>query len=406
MFRLMFLLSIALVAFSLGPSARAVEIQVEGLQDSIAQPPQDFSMNHCTLRKAIINANDDLATIPQCQGGSGADTIVFNIPGTITFARAGINEDNAYTGDLDIKGSLTIIGHSDDTVIDAADLDRIFHIVSPGITVTLVNIPIRNGTGLGGGGAILVSNGTLTVDSCTISGSFASGGDGGGIMVNGGTLNLVNSTVTGNIAAHHAGAIIIDSGTANITSSTIAFNKTSPGFTNLTGGIRNTGTTTLRNTIVAKNNPGGQLPNLDGAFNSLGHNIIGEIGNQIGTPTIVAAPGTGDQIDIADNLVLLAALANNGGPTPTHALNAGSIAIDKGHSGGLTKDQRGPTRPCNNPAIANAAGCDGADVGAFEVQGNCSGGGGPKDECCCRRVRLRLVGTCCPRPALPIRRRQ
>ena len=312
MFRRLLLLSCVLVAFGFSSSAFAVEIQVEGLQDSIAQPPEDFSMNHCTLRKAIINANDDLATIPQCQAGSGADTIVFNIPGTITFARAGINEDNARTGDFDIKGSLTIIGHPDGTTIDGADLDRIFHIVSPGIVVKLLNIHIRNGTGLGGGGAVLVSNGTLTMDSCTVSASFASQGDGGGISVTAGTLNLINSTISGNTANHHAGAIIVESGKANITSCTIAFNKTSPGFTNLTGGIRNTGTVNLRNTIVAKNNPGGQLPNLDGSFTSLGHNIIGEVGNQIGTPTVVAAPGTGDQIDVSDNAVMLAALVDNG----------------------------------------------------------------------------------------------
>lgn len=64
-------------------------------------------------------------------------------------------------------------------------------------------------------------------------------------------------------------------------------------------------------------------------------------------------------------------MQNNGGATPTHALGVGSIAIDKGKSLTLTTDQRGETRPCDDAGIANAAGGDGADVGAFEVQGVC-----------------------------------
>jgi hypothetical protein len=44
----------------------------------------------------------------------------------------------------------------------------------------------------------------------------------------------------------------------------------------------------------------------------------------------------------------------------------GSPAIDKGSSFGLTTDQRGLTRPVDNPSITNAG--DGADIGAFEVR--------------------------------------
>jgi len=49
-------------------------------------------------------------------------------------------------------------------------------------------------------------------------------------------------------------------------------------------------------------------------------------------------------------------------------LLTGSPAIDKGNSFGLTTDQRGFTRPFDNPSITNATGGDGADIGAFEVQ--------------------------------------
>ncbi len=54
-------LLLVFVFIALAPAARAVEMQVEGLQDSLLGPPQDFNINHCTLRKAINNANDNAA---------------------------------------------------------------------------------------------------------------------------------------------------------------------------------------------------------------------------------------------------------------------------------------------------------------------------------------------------------
>ncbi len=64
----------------------------------------------------------------------------------------------------------------------------------------------------------------------------------------------------------------------------------------------------------------------------------------------------------------LAPLGDNGGPTFTHALLIGSPAIDKGKDlSGTGKDQRGLTRPNDDPSITNAAGGDGSDIGAFEL---------------------------------------
>ena len=61
-------------------------------------------------------------------------------------------------------------------------------------------------------------------------------------------------------------------------------------------------------------------------------------------------------------------MQNNGGPTFTHALLSGSTAIEGGHSSGSNTDQRGLARPVDSPAIANASGGDGSDIGAYEVQ--------------------------------------
>ena len=59
-------------------------------------------------------------------------------------------------------------------------------------------------------------------------------------------------------------------------------------------------------------------------------------------------------------------LRDNGGPTATMALLAGSPAIDAGNSTGIATDQRGQTRPVILLA-ALANGRDGSDIGAFEL---------------------------------------
>src|SRR5215204_4981567 len=217
-------LTFAACFVALAPAARAVEIQVEILIDSLAQPPAPLS-NVCTLRKAVNNANDNDISYPQCQGGEAGpgvvDTIVFNVPGTITFTLGGPTEDGGESGDLDVTDNLTIIGHPDGTTIDAADLDRVFH-VHPGVTLTLVNIHLTNGSGNGGGGGIRVEAGaTLNLDRVTISSCHTQNGDGGGIENNGGTLNLNNSTLSGNSTSFIAGAIQMNGGTAVITNSTV-----------------------------------------------------------------------------------------------------------------------------------------------------------------------------------------
>ena len=76
----------------------------------------------------------------------------------------------------------------------------------------------------------------------------------------------------------------------------------------------------------------------------------------------VAAASTGAQAATfsVDNT------SDNGGPTQTRALLAGSPAIDKGNGTGT--DQSGLTRPVDNPMIANASGGNGADIGAVEVR--------------------------------------
>ena len=360
------------------PAARAVEIQVEILIDSLAQPPAPLS-NVCTLRKAVNNASDNAATYPQCQAGEGGgivDTIVFNLPGTITFTLGGPPEDGGESGDLDVTGDLTIIGHPDGTTIDAADLGRVFH-VHPGATLTLVNIHITNGNENAGGSGVYVTSGALNLNGVTVSNCHTEHGDGGGIFADNSTLNINNSTISGNTNVLIGAGMSVNGGTTNITNSTITANHN---LTGLAGGINAGGTVNLRSSIIAGNTNDSLAdtsPNVTGNITSLGYNVIGHLGTPPNNVIYVAHPT--DQVGVTDAQVNLGALAPNGGPTPTHALGAGSVAIDKGHSSGATADQRGLTRPCDLAAVANAAGGDGSDSGAFEVQGACSAAPAPPD---------------------------
>jgi hypothetical protein len=69
---------------------------------------------------------------------------------------------------------------------------------------------------------------------------------------------------------------------------------------------------------------------------------------------------TGDQSGVSAVLLDLQPLADNGGPTQTHALGEDSVAIDRipAVDCGVTTDQRGEPRPVG----------DGCDVGSFERQ--------------------------------------
>lgn len=376
-------LSFAVCALALTPQARANTINVNGLGDALSND------GVCTVREAVINANNDAATWPDCAAGGGADVINIGPAGTITFAIVntpgpGDTDELAAEGDLDISGSLTINGSPGGTTINANALDRIFDInpetdgdpmtPTPNIVVHLNRLHITNGYQNQSGALRVWWNSSVFVNDSTISASRAWADDGGGVYVFGGTLTMTNCTVSGNRAYLHAAGIRND-GVLNLVSCTVTNNDSD--FPNTAGGIwGNTGPegTTLRNTVVAGNG-GVDCPNLLGQFTSLGYNVVGEFGTIVGNP--VMAPAAGDQLDVSDASVQLGPLQNNGGPTPTHALLPGSVAIDKGHASGTTADQRGLARPCDLAAVANAAGGDGSDSGAVEVQGACAAAPAP-----------------------------
>src|SRR5215471_9861060 len=256
-----------------------------------------------------------------------------------------------YTEHVIVSQNVTIQGDAfSPSIVNGGGTGRVFVIIAGPVTLSMLTI--TNGNGLVGGGGILIDGGrTLTVIQCTISGNTAGTGNsmGGGIFSGGegSTLTVINSTISGN-TAHKGGGI--DNGPdaiATLVNTTINGNTAAQG-----GGLINeTGATlNLTNTIIAGSLAGGDCVN-QGIIVTNSHNLV-----QDGSCPALFSPATPN----------LGALANNGGPTFTHALLPGSPAIDAGDDTvlgppfNLTTDQRGPGFPRKVGAHV--------DIGAFEAQ--------------------------------------
>jgi hypothetical protein len=212
-----------------------------------------------------------------------------------------------------------------------------------------------------GGGMRLKRTGPVAITNTTINGNSASFG--GGVYADelrSGTT-IVNSTISGNQSVYGAGIlarVVPDSEPIRIVNSTIADNvgTDSAGglvvFQGLSGYL---GRVLLDHTIVASN-PGGDCrviatdPSL---IVSDGFNLASDDSCNLTDPT-----------DLPSVAPLLSPLADNGGPTRTHALAPGSPAIDAGAPTSEPFDQRGVARPQDGDGDGVAI----CDIGAFELE--------------------------------------
>ena len=168
--------------------------------------------------------------------------------------------------------------------------------------------------------------------------------NGGGIFSNGASLTIENTTISGNRSSLFGGGIDAAGATASLRNVTISRNTADyDGGPDGNGGgiIRAVGTLTLANTIVAGNadgSAGAETPDCSGGtgtISSAGNNLIGDL-----TGCAFSAQST----DITNKDARLGGLANNGGPTLTHSLLAGSPAIGKASAASPAVDQRGLPR--------------------------------------------------------------
>jgi predicted outer membrane repeat protein len=245
--------------------------------------------------------------------------------------------------------------------------------------VRLIGSTVSGNSTINGGGGIKAVTATLT--GSTVSGNHAN--NGGGIQAT--TVILTNSTLSGNSARHDGGGFFAT--TATLTNSTVSgnsalfqgggvraaaklilLNATVTDNSAFTGGgvfLPSGGDSKVRNSIIAGNliHLGGAGPDVSGAFTSAGHNLIGEVTGATGFTNGVNGDLVGTVVNPIDPM--LGPLAFNGGPTRTHALLAGSPAIDHGdNTGAPATDQRGLARVKDGDGDGTAT----IDIGASRPQ--------------------------------------
>lgn len=240
------------------------------------------------------------------------------------------------------------------TVYDQTSLTRIWQSTLHG--------NIQDGSDQHTGGAY-IQGGPVSIRDSTFSDNSAVGYGGLALFDHGAVTTggeIVNSTFSGNIARNGLGGAMNLQGTAPLLlqNLTIAGNRAPCGVC-FAGGIANGAgrPITLRNSVFFDNtggnafNPWTLLNPVQGGSNNIQWPQVrpGSFGQQ----ELPVTPGA----LFAD--ALLATLGDNGGPTRTLALQAGSPAIDSGTATGAPPaDQRGLPR------------FGAVDIGAFEVQGS------------------------------------
>ena len=329
------------------------------------------SDNETSLREAIAYANSD----------GVASAISFDA--TAFVAPRKTIKLNGTQLSLANDGKLTITAPSAGVEISGDKKSRVFD-GALNADVTLTGLTIRDGnpqgqassfnynsgsgiaraTGNFGGG--IFNRGNLLLDGCTLFDNVSQGG--GAIAsqndLNSQALTLRNCTLSGNSQANKfldGDALLNVNGLTVIENSTIVGNPAAGGpnggtIAVATFSAANSLTrTAVRNSIIAGNagddvgffNPANTAVN---KYQSNGFNLIGD-GNAAGT---FVQPG--DQV-IGNDSPGVAALADNGGPTPTRALSFSSPALNTGDTT-VTTDQRGVARPQAGRA----------DKGAFELE--------------------------------------
>jgi predicted outer membrane repeat protein len=317
-----------------------------------------------TVTNSVLNSNE-------ATSGGGA---IYAVDGTLTISGTTVSGGAAPSGagvyvadgTLNISDS-TVSGN---TLTDPGGGGGIYAYLGGGaVTISDTRI-VGNSAGVGGGLQVTGRDGPVTITGSEIFDNTSTT-RGGGLyarVVDGGPLNITNTTISGNLATgSFGGGVGVYQGSATakttITGSTIAGNTGLEGGAIYAAPVATPANMILRNTIIADNLDATMtLDELIGSFDAA-FSLIEQPSGATVNETVAGSNITGQDPGLAP-------LATNGATTRTHAITAASQAADAGRAFGLTGDQRGETRPFDLGALANstAAGADGSDIGAFEIQ--------------------------------------
>ena len=230
---------VAAVTLASAPATRSATFDVNAPSDAADALAGDgaceatLGKHDCTLRAAIQEAN----------ALHGADTI--NVPaGVFAISIDGESEDEAATGDFDIRDSVTIRGAGhDQTILDGSSLDRVLD--APRSTQFVAVVVIVEGLTLRGGshgGMRFLANGDLVLRDCLLTDNDAPAA-GGGLYASGGSVALVRTIVSGNRATMQGGGIRIHAGELTLLDSEVSGNTA--------GGLRPAGIDASRSIVSA-----------------------------------------------------------------------------------------------------------------------------------------------------------
>ncbi len=340
-----------------------------------------------TLREAVLAANLN----------GDADTIQFasNLTGDLNLLS--ISDVGVGASALAVTSPITIQGNTNGITIrrDAAASEmRLFRITATG-SLTLEMLTLANGVGRGtsgtagtpnggdGRGGAIFNQGSLLIRGSTLLDNRAVGGNGfvggagaggaglGGAVYNdGASVTVINSTFSGNSSEAGAGTptggsfaagIYSRNGTISIYNSTLTNNSATVGRGVYVLGEGATATATVHSTIIGQDDT-----TLASEFAAVVGDAPGSGSNVTGLNNLIRSYN-GAAADFANKVApLLQPLANNGGPTRTHAFQSESWASNNGSNlQNLATDQRGSTFA----RVGNGA----VDIGAYEHQSTGSG---------------------------------
>ena len=236
--------------------------------------------------------------------------------------------------------------------------------------MTLSNSSVSGNSAEGGGAMFDTGSHVTSIAGSTFSGNGAVGG--GGVSSRSGvTIIMVNSTVSGNYGFDVGGGVYTN-GRVQLIQVTIANNVSNADSPGAGAGINTfpsgAASVTLRNTLLANNlagaDPLARVSANCGATGGAGNitSVGVGLGYNLSSDNTCLLWGTGDLQNVDAKIL---ALADNGGPTWTHALDATSPAVNAASPlTQLTVDQRGVARDSV------------PDIGAYEYVATSDGGGG------------------------------
>jgi parallel beta-helix repeat protein len=331
---------------------------------SVMVTNSSFSGNNGHYGGGIYNCQGSLtvtnSTFSDNTGYSGG---IMSQSGPVTVTNSTISGSNG-SGISTYGGLLTV---TDSTISgNTAESESGGGISIHGSDATITNSTISGNTAEYDGGGFYIGIGNVTITNSTISDNTA-GRDGGGIFETGydcrdcwSHVTITASTISGNTTTLDGGGIFSgDYGEITITNSTLSGNTAGRG-----GGIYNDSVVTITNSTLSGNTAeeGGGIVSgyalvtitnsliaagLSGGncYSTAYNSIVDDGGNYSNDGTC----GFGADHDNVDPL--LEPLADNGGPTLTHALQTGSPALGGGNPAVCAADpvngldQRSEPRP-------------------------------------------------------------